>query len=181
MTQRRIAPFLFAGILGLGMVLGFHVRDVASGNSDYENLRKIEEAYNYVTQSYVERTDSAQLAEDAIEGMLAGLDPHSIYISAEEMRSVRESFDASFEGIGIYYELLEGPGDRDTLAVLMPIAGGPSEEAGLQPGDRILLIDDTTAIGFTPDLVQRYLKGPSGTEVTVQIVRPGYDERLRIR
>ena len=178
MTQRRIVPFLFAGVLGLGMILGFHVRDVASGDSDYENLRKIEEAYNYITQSYVERVDSAHLAEDAINGMLAGLDPHSVYISGEEMRSVRESFDAAFEGIGIYYELLEGPNDRDTLAVLMPIAGGPSEEAGLQPGDRIVQIGDTTAIGFTSDQVQRYLKGPAGTHVTVQIVRPGYDERL---
>lgn len=178
MTHRRFLLPIAAVVLAVGIVLGFHVRDVASGSDDYENLRKIEEAYNFITRSYVERVDSAQLAEDAIEGMLAGLDPHSIYISAEEMRSVQESFNASFEGIGIYYELIKGPGDRDTLAVLMPIAGGPSEEAGLQPGDRIIQIDDTTAIGFTSELVQRYLKGPAGTRVTVHVSRPGYDEIL---
>lgn len=176
-NRRYLAPLVVA-ILAVGLVLGFHVRDVVSGSDDYANLRKIEEAYNYIARSYVERVDSAQLAEDAIEGMLAGLDPHSIYISTEEMRSVQESFNASFEGIGIYYELIEGPEDRDTLAVLMPIAGGPSEEAGLHPGDRIVMIDDTTAIGFDTELVQRYLKGPAGTRVKVEVRRPGYDEAL---
>ena len=169
---------LIAGVLVVGILLGFEIRDVASGNSDFENFRKIEEAYNFITRGYVEPVDSSELAEDAIEGMLAGLDPHSVYINSEEMRSVRESFDASFEGIGIYFELIEGPDDTDTLAVLMPIAGGPSDEAGLHAGDRIVQINDTTAIGFTNELVQQYLKGPSGSEVTVHVQRPGYDERL---
>ena len=175
---RRTLPFFAAALLTIGMVLGFHVRDVASGDDHYANLRKIEEAYNHIARNYTERVDTAQLAEDAIEGMLGGLDPHSIYISSQEMNSVRESFNASFEGVGIYYELIEGPDDRDTLAVLMPIAGGPSEEAGLQPGDRIVTIDDTTALGFTPDQVQRYLKGPAGTTVQVEVRRLGYPELL---
>src|SRR5690606_25593313 len=173
MQHRRTLPLLVGAVLVVGIILGFHVRDVASGTADRLSQNKIEEAFNLITQGYVERVDSAQLAESAIEGMLAALDPHSIYISAAEMRDVRESFNASFEGIGIYYELLEGPEGRDTLAVLMPIAGGPSEEAGLQPGDRIVQIDDTTAIGFTTELVQRYLKGPARTDVTVTVVRPG--------
>ncbi len=162
----------------LGILLGFQIRDVASGNNHFENFRKIEEAYNFITRAYVEPVDSSELAEDAIEGMLAGLDPHSVYINSEEMRSVRESFDASFEGIGIYFELIEGQEERDTLAVLMPIAGGPSDEAGLEAGDRIIQINDTTAIGFTDDQVRQYLKGPSGSEVTVHVQRPGYPERL---
>jgi len=178
MKLRRFPYMLIAGVLVVGILLGFEIRDVASGNSDFENFRKIEEAYNFITRGYVEPVDSSELAEDAIEGMLAGLDPHSVYINSEEMRSVRESFDASFEGIGIYFELIEGPDDTDTLAVLMPIAGGPSDEAGLHAGDRIVQINDTTAIGFTNELVQQYLKGPSGSEVTVHVQRPGYDERL---
>ena len=178
MKLRRFPYMLVAGVLMLGILLGFQIRDVASGNSNFENFRKIEEAYNFITRSYVEPVDSSELAEAAIEGMLAELDPHSVYINADEMRSVRESFDASFEGIGIYFELIEGPDGRDTLAVLMPIAGGPSDEAGLHAGDRIIQINDTTAIGFTNELVQQYLKGPSGTEVIVHVLRPGYDEML---
>lgn len=154
------------------------VRDAASSDDPYQNLKKLEEAYSYVTRNYVDRVDSADLAEDAILGMIEGLDPHSVYIDAEEMRSVRENFDASFQGIGIYYEFIDGEDDQDTLAVLRPIVGGPSEEAGLEPGDRILTIDDTTALGFSTEEVQRYLKGPKGTRVDVTVRRRGFRDPL---
>lgn len=178
MMRSRLVPLAGVLLVVLGVALGFQVRDAVSADDDYEQFRKIQEAYAYITRNYVERVDSAQLSESAIEGMLNGLDPHSIYITAEEMQAVRENFDASFEGIGIYYEFVEGVQDNDTLVVLMPIAGGPSEEAGLQPGDRITRIDDTTAIGFTQELVQKYLKGPKGSEVTLQVRRPGYRDLL---
>ncbi|MEM6784771.1 MAG: S41 family peptidase, partial [Bacteroidota bacterium] len=162
----------------VGLLLGMQVRDAASSDDPYQNLKKLEEAYSYVTRNYVDRVDSADLAEDAILGMIEGLDPHSVYIDAEEMRSVRENFDASFQGIGIYYEFIDGEDGQDTLAVLRPIVGGPSEEAGLEPGDRILTIDDTTALGFSSDEVQRYLKGPKGTQVDVTVRRRGFREPL---
>jgi carboxyl-terminal processing protease len=176
-TSRFTVP-LVAGLLGLGVVLGVRVGDAASGDGDFASLQMIEEAFGIITQNYVEPVDSNQLAADAIEGMLAGLDPHSVYIPSEEMQGVREAFDASFEGIGIYFEMIEGPDDRDTIAVLMPIAGGPSEEAGLQAGDRIVQIGDTTAIGFTNDLVQDYLRGPRGSRVEVEVRRRGFAQPL---
>ena len=83
MTRRPL--LLGAALLVLGLILGTQVRDAASSDDLYEQLRKLEEAYAYITQSYVEDVDSASLVEDAIEGMLAGLDPHSTYISAEDM------------------------------------------------------------------------------------------------
>ncbi|HEX8299773.1 MAG TPA: PDZ domain-containing protein, partial [Rubricoccaceae bacterium] len=167
--MRRPRPALLAaagaGVLAVGLVLGVSVRDAVSADDNTQSLRKIEEAYEYITRSYVERVDSAQLAEDAIEGMLGGLDPHSVYISASEMNGVRESFAGSFQGIGIYYEFVPGTAGRDSLVVLMPIAGGPSDEAGLMAGDRIVQIGDTTAVGLDTDDVQRFLKGPRGTTV----------------
>ena len=162
----------------LGVAIGMQARDVVSSDSGADNLRKIEEAFNFIGRNYVERVDSARLSEDAIEGMLKGLDPHSIYIDASDMRRVRENFEASFEGIGIYYEFLEGPDDRDTLAVLMPIAGGPSEEAGLLAGDRIVTVDDTTAVGWETPEVEKYLKGPKGTQVEVEVRRRGFERPL---
>jgi len=178
MPRIRLTPFLGAGLLAVGLLVGVQVQDAVSGSEEMEQLRKIEEAYEYITRAYVEQVDSSELAEDAIEGMLAGLDPHSIYISSDEMRRVRESFDASFEGVGIYYEFVEGRAEADTLVVLMPIAGGPSDEAGLQPGDRIIEIDGETAVGIDADGVQSRLKGPRGTSVDIVVKRPGYRETL---
>lgn len=178
MLRSRFTPLLGVGLLAVALLVGVQVQDAVSASDDVEQLRKIEEAYEYITRAYVDQVDSAQLAEDAIEGMLAGLDPHSIYISSEEMRSVRESFDAAFEGIGIWYEFVEGREDADTLVVLMPITGGPSDEAGLQPGDRIVQIDGESAVGFDTGDVQRTLKGPRGTTVDLVAHRPGYREPL---
>lgn len=178
MPLKRSTLGLLAAALLIGVLLGVQARDAVSGDDGFSNLRKIEEAFAYITRSYVEHVDSAQLSKDAIEGMLAGLDPHSIYIDASEMQRVRENFDASFEGIGIYYEFIAGPEGTDTLAVLMPIAGGPSEEAGLLAGDRIVAVDDTTAIGWQTPQVEKYLKGPKGTKVRVTVQRPGYERPL---
>ena len=178
MLRSRFTPILGAGLLAVSLLVGVQVQDAVSGSEDVEQLRKIEEAYEYITRSYVEQVDSSELAEAAIDGMLASLDPHSIYISAEEMRRVRESFDASFEGVGIYYEFVDGIEGADTLVVLMPIAGGPSDEAGLQPGDRVVEIDGETAIGIDTDGVQTRLKGPRGTSVDIVVERPGYREPL---
>ncbi len=178
MFRPRFRPLLGAGVLAVGLLVGVQVQDAVSASDDVEQLRKIEEAYEYITRGYVEQVDSAQLAEDAIEGMLAGLDPHSIYISAEEMRSVQENFNASFEGVGIWYEFIEGRKDADTLVVLMPITGGPSDEAGLLAGDRIVEVDGENAIGFERGDVERTLKGPRGTTVDLVVHRPGYTDPL---
>ena len=178
MTRFRFRPVLAAGALALALALGFQVGGAFSSSDDTQQAAKVEEAFQVIADSYVDAVDSAHLAESAIEGMLADLDPHSIYISADEMRAVRESFNASFDGIGIYYEFVEGQADQDTLVVLMPIAGGPSEEAGLEAGDRIIEIDDTTAVGFDTELVQRYLKGPRGTRVDLVVKRPGFRDPL---
>ena len=178
MLRSRFAPLLGAGLLAAGLLVGVQVQDAVSGSEDVEQLRKIEEAYEYITRAYVEEVDSSELAEAAIEGMLESLDPHSIYISSAEMERVRESFDANFDGVGIFYEFVEGRQDQDTLVVLMPIAGGPSDEAGLQPGDRILEIDGESAVGIDQDGVQARLKGPRGTSVDLVVKRPGYRETL---
>ena len=178
MKISRSSLVLTAVVLVLGIVLGMQAQEAASSDPRADSFRKIEEAFQFISRNYVESVDSAKLAEDAIEGMIEGLDPHSIYIDAKDMQRVRENFDAAFEGIGIYYEFLEGADDRDTLAVLMPIVGGPSEEAGLLAGDRIVEVDDTTALGWKTADVEKYLKGPKGTKVDVTVRRHGFAEPL---
>lgn len=165
-------------ILFAGVLLGFELGTFFSDDNTFESLKKLENAFLVINERYVEDVDSSVLVESAIDGMLKELDPHSLYIDAEEMKKVREDFDASFEGIGISFELLEGPDGRDTIAVLNPLPGGPSEAAGLLSGDRIIEVDDSSAIGYTTSDVQRTLKGPRGTEVDVTVKRPGYPDTL---
>ncbi len=166
-------------LLSTGVLLGVTLGTYLSDDNTYKSLKKLEDAFLVITQRYVEDVNTSELAESAIEGMLKKLDPHSVYIDAERMRRVTEDFNASFEGIGISYELIPGPDDTDTLAVLNPLPGGPSEEVGLISGDRIVKVDGRSAIGYTHEDVQRNLKGPRGTKVDVTVSRPGYRKPLQ--
>lgn len=165
-------------IVFVGVLLGMQVGAAVSGDDTYTSLQKLEEAFLVVSEQYVDEVDTGRIAEEAIRGMLADLDPHSVYIDAERMRRVNEDFNASFEGVGISYEFVDGPEGQDTLAVLNPLPGGPSEAAGLRSGDRIIAVDGSTAVGFEHEDVHRTLKGPRGTQVNVTVKRPGYHELL---
>ncbi len=170
--------FVLGGVLALGTVLGMTIQSAITEDNTYQNLMKLEEAFSVITKRYVEDVDTAKLSRDAIEGMLEGLDPHSVFIDAERMKEVREGFDASFEGIGISYEWTEGRAGKDSLTVLNPIPGGPSEEAGLRAGDRIIRVDGENAVGWQREDVEKYLKGPKGTKVNVSVKRPRFPDPL---
>lgn len=164
--------------LVLGVLLGARIAPVISGDNTFEQLRKFEAAFSLIKRNYVEDIDSARLIEGAITGMLEQLDPHSVYIDAARMRSVRESFEGSFEGIGVEFNLLPGPNGRDTIIVMSVIPGGPSDRVGILAGDRIVAIDDSSAIGFKQEDVIRTLRGPKGTKVKVTVRRPGLSRLL---
>ena len=134
-----------------------------------EQLRKLEEAFLIINRHYVQDTDPAELAEKAITAMLSSLDPHSSYINAEAFTEVAESYRGNFGGIGIWFEIP----DSDTAQVVSPIEGGPSEQAGLRAGDRIIAVNDTSVIGVGEDEVKKRLKGPVGTTVQVTLKRLG--------
>lgn len=131
---------------------------------------KVMEVIRFIEQDYVDTISSDQIREQAIAGMLESLDPHSQYISADELKEVNESLVGNFEGIGIEFRILE-----DTINVVHVIPGGPSEKTGLRSGDRIVWINDTLVAGISlsnRDVVRK-LKGPRGTKVTVSISRTG--------
>ena len=176
----RRSKFLLFGVAALvvGLLLGVQLNSAESSDDVTQARKKLEDAFFVIMQRYVEEVDPATLAESAIQGMLGELDPHSIFIDAERMRRVREEFDASFEGIGIQYELIKTPGVGDSLAVLNPLPGGPSEEAGLISGDRIIEVGGTSTIGWTTEDVQTHLKGPRGSTVDIVVKRPGYRNLL---
>lgn len=178
MKLRR--SFVYASVMAVvialfvGLQLGASVSTVDTAKA----LKKLEETFLLLNRQYVEEVDADKMAETAIRAMLKDLDPHSLYIDADELKGVNENFNAEFEGIGIGYELLKGPDGQDTLAVLNVLPGGPSEEVGLQSGDRIIEVNKVTSIGYKNADVEKNLKGPKGSEVNITVRRPGVPNLL---
>lgn len=143
---------------------------------DVQNLRdsfnKYEEAYLYVANNYPE-TDMNKVVEQSIKNMLSTLDPHSVYIEAEDSEEIQEQFEGKFQGIGIQFNIIQ-----DTITVITPISGGPSDQLGIMSGDRIVEINDTSAVGFSNQDVVRRLRGEKGTDVKVTIKRPRSSDPL---
>ena len=138
-------------------------------------LRKLNLAQFAIANLYVDETDEGKLVESAIIGMLEELDPHSTYSNAEEVKKMNEPLQGNFDGIGIQFNMAE-----DTLFVIQPVSGGPSEKVGIRAGDRITHVNDTLIAGvkMTTDDITRRLKGPKGTKVHVKVLRKGVDELL---
>ncbi|MDI6766752.1 MAG: S41 family peptidase, partial [Bacteroidota bacterium] len=154
--------FIFA------LLLGTQISSLISGDNIFEQLNKFKDVIIYAEKFYVDTVNTPKLVESAITGMLSNLDPHSIYIPASQMSRVTEDFQGSFEGIGVEFDVI-----NDTLIVVMPVAGGPSEQLGILAGDKIVKINDTTAIGIKREDVPKKLRGPKGTHVKVTIYRIG--------
>ena len=157
-------------LLAVGLVVGFKLADYTPANTPENQLSKFEEVVDFVNATYFERPDNAALIDNAIQGMLEGLDPHSFYIPAAEMKAMDEQMHGEFEGIGIEFNLLD-----DTLYVVSALSGGPSEKLGITSGDRIVKIDgvNVAGVGLTNSDVVKKLRGPKGTQVKVSIKRPG--------
>ncbi len=176
---KEIKYSIVAGLLVMiGIVVGFTMKEGFSAGKIEEinnNIDKFREALWFVERNYVSEPKTDQLVEDAINGMLEGLDPHSFYIPAKEMQEMDEQMSGSFEGIGVEFNLL-----KDTIYVVAAIAGGPSEQLGIQSGDRIIKIDggNVAGTGITNSDVMRKLKGTKGTIVKVDILRRGVKNLL---
>ena len=124
-------------------------------------LQKLNQFYRYLNGTYVDTVHNDALVEKAIREMLLQLDPHSTYLTAEEMKGVKEVFDGSFSGIGIEFNVLS-----DTVIVVNVIAGGPSEKVGLLPNDRIVKADGKNIVGTKQLDVPKILRGPKALAST---------------
>lgn len=172
MTIRSILPLM----LPLGFLcinpLSAKAQD---GMSPQEAAQKFGTLLRYVDQLYVDSVNVEQLTEKAIVKMLEDLDPHSVYFSPEELKEADEPLNGNFEGIGVQFNIF-----KDTIMVVSPISGGPSERLGIRAGDRIVEVDGENAagIGITNRDVMKLLKGPKGTVVQVGIKREAVQELL---
>lgn len=135
-----------------------------------QSAQKLSTFYKYLELAYVDEIEGDLLVEDAIKAMLKDLDPHSTYFSAEELKRANEPLEGKFEGVGIQFNIL-----KDTITVVTPISGGPSEKLGIRSGDKIIKIngDIVAGVAFTNKDVADNLRGPKGSKVEVSIKRRG--------
>lgn len=135
-----------------------------------KTTQKFSEVYRYIDALYMEDVDGPKITEAAIKGMLEELDPHSVYISAEEVEAANRNIVGSFVGVGIRFQIL-----KDTLMVVNPIPGGPSAKVGVRAGDKIIKINDemVAGVGLKNSGVRDRLLGEKGTKVVMSIYRKG--------
>ena len=139
-------------------------------------LRKLQLALYAITNLYVDSVDDKHLAEVAIQRMLSDLDPHSTYTNPQETKELNEPLKGGFEGIGVQFQMVD-----DTLVIIQPVSGGPSEKVGIIAGDRIIAVNDTAIAGVkmkTEEIMSR-LRGPKGTKVNLSILRQNIKDPLR--
>lgn len=153
---------LFLGLLAVSALTAF------SQTSSRLAMRKLNLAEYAISQLYVDSVNENSLVESAIVKMLSQLDPHSTYSNPDEVKEMNEPLQGNFDGIGVQFQMME-----DTLLVIQPVSGGPSEKVGILAGDRIIAVNDSAIAGVklsTEDIMKR-LRGPKGTKVDLTVLR----------
>ena len=165
-------------MLGLALAAGFLAgarfgtpRVVNTGLFSFHRDRpidKLDQVIELIDRNYVDSVREGELVDQVLQDMLQKLDPHSYYISAAELNAVQEPLKGSFMGIGVEFSI-----QHDTIVVITPVEGGPSDKLGIRAGDRILSADGKSLAGVhvTNDEVMKALRGDKGTKFTVAILR----------
>jgi carboxyl-terminal processing protease len=174
-------PLVFSVAMIAGMFIGYRLRDnMPPGKNLLQKNRKssMQEVLDLVRMKYVDPVNTDTLSDEAIQQVLAHLDPHSVYISASELSEVNEDLQGNFEGIGVEFNIFS-----DTVHVLNIVPGGPSDKAGLQAGDRFLRVGDTVVTGsrINSELIRKLLRGPRGSDVKVTLLRGKEQKQVTIR
>lgn len=148
----------------------------AQGNRVYDvNVQKMNRLMQFIRYYYVDSADFETLTDKGIVEMLKQLDPHSVYVPKKEIRRMNEPLEGNFDGIGVQFQII-----KDTIVVVEPVKGGPSERVGIRAGDKIIRIDDSVAVGkiCTNAWVFKKLRGKKGTRVNVTVHRAHQEEPL---
>lgn len=150
------------------VLLGAFTLPVFAQTTSRMAMRKLNLAEYAISQLYVDSVNENSLVESAIVKMLSQLDPHSTYSNPDEVKEMNEPLQGNFDGIGVQFQMME-----DTLLVIQPVSGGPSEKVGILAGDRIIAVNDSAIAGVklsTEDIMKR-LRGPKGTKVDLTVLR----------
>ncbi|RZS98782.1 S41 family peptidase [Cecembia calidifontis] len=169
-TKQQIRlPLLLALAISAGIWIGATFAEPKTDRNDLKAaIYKLQEIITYINRDYVDSVNTNELVEYGIQRMLEKLDPHSSYIPAKDATLAKSQLDGEFDGIGVEFGII-----RDTIYVVAPLTGGPSEKLGIQSGDQIIKVDGKTVAGtgITNRDVFDLLRGPRGSKVIIEIKR----------
>jgi carboxyl-terminal processing protease len=174
LNNLRQSTLLLVGILlGLSLAVGHSVyalKDNQTGSVDipFESLQAFTDVFSRVKSDYVEGVDDKKLIEDAIRGMLSGLDPHSAFMNTAEFNELKVGTTGQFGGLGIEVSMENG-----FVKVISPIDDTPASRAGLKPSDLIIQLDDSPVKGMTLNDAVKIMRGEPDTDILLTIVREG--------
>lgn len=165
--------FLLPLFLAIAVIIGIYIGNRFNFISNQNQMQiggnvKMSALIDIIKNKYVEEVSVDSLVEEAIPKIIAGLDPHSVYIPAKEFEAANEDLEGSFSGIGVQFSIM-----NDSVMIVDVVSGGPSEKVGLMPGDRIVNINDTAFVGskVTNESVFKKLRGDKGSKVKLGIKR----------
>jgi carboxyl-terminal processing protease len=172
-VQKIWTPLYLAIAFLLGIAVAVYLLPAKQSSFSNKQLQKFNEVFQYINMYYVDTVNTDKLFEEAINGMLQSLDPHSTYVNAAENKSLMESLDGAFEGIGVQFSIM-----NDTVMVVAIVSGGPSEKVGLRAGDRIVTVDGKkfAGVGIQNEDVMKSLRGKKNSKVDVGIKRQGFKQ-----
>jgi carboxyl-terminal processing protease len=172
-------PLLFALVMILGMIIGFRLypSTVTGGFFKTGKLGSVQEVVDIIKDKYVDSVQDDSLNDNAIQGVLSHLDPHSYYIPAVDQAEMNEDLQGNFQGIGVEFQIF-----ADTVNITNVLPGGPSDKAGLMVGDRIIRVNDSVVAGngITVERIKKFLRGPGASQVIVTMLRDGVLKPIRI-
>ena len=165
-------------MLGVLVSIGhgvFAERETSRATLPVEELRTFSDVFGRIKNDYVESVEDKELLENAIRGMLTGLDPHSSYLDAEQFKELQVGTTGQFGGLGIEVGMEDG-----FVKVIAPIDDTPAQRAGVMAGDLIIRLDDTPVKGMTLSDAVKVMRGKPGTDIELTIVREGLDKPLQV-
>ncbi|HMK59879.1 MAG TPA: S41 family peptidase [Dissulfurispiraceae bacterium] len=166
-----IITFAIIGVLASALFVGVISSQIVSAQGNYEDLRTFVDVLNVIKKNYVDEVKTKDLVSGAIKGMLASLDPHSGYMTAEAFKEFQVETKGEFGGLGIQISIKDG-----ILTVIAPIEDTPAYKAGVKAGDKILKIDGESTKNMNIQDAVTKMRGPKGKPVTLNIFREGWTE-----
>ena len=165
-------------VLGVLVSIGHGVlaeRESAQATLPVEELRTFSDVFGRIKNDYVESVEDKELLENAIRGMLTGLDPHSSYLDVDQFKELQVGTSGQFGGLGIEVGMEDG-----FVKVIAPIDDTPAQRAGVQAGDLVIRLDDTPVKGMSLSDAVKIMRGEPGTDIELTIVREGLDKPLQV-